>query len=452
MRLSNMENPDDLAARAYKRLLTETLIERDIGAQETCHMLLELPLMESSRRFVNLNVSHEVFKSITLNNEENNDDNTKCFIDGYKERPLSMEGIALIDAAKSWIYNSKRKRENKWEPREKAAIVRVFPRFTSVPPRASQKWAEFCFTELLLYKPFRDIDRDIGVDTDSIIQKWESFSYNAWHIQRETIIEENENNNGSDIGEDEVVASTTIENEWEIISRLHNGQNMQLSEIDMLGRRDIDNNTNWSTEYQGEECTMRAVNFIKNMKENGCLIYDDIPQCLNYRILSNKQQKAMNIVMTHYCTNEDRGPLFLIIQGTAGTGKSYLIGAIREALQNACFSGPSPILLLAPTGVAAFNIGAFTIHSKLRIPIKEFSQLEGSRLTSFQEEMKHIKYILIDEMSFIGQTMLENIDSRLRQAYPESSDQSFAGIFLLLLVHVIILCHIYYSTLILKTL
>ena len=84
-----------------------------------------------------------------------------------------------------------------------------------------------------------------------------------------------------------------------------------------------------------EECTMGEVNFIKSVKENGCLIYDDISQCFNYTTLSNKQQKAMNIVTKHYHTNEDRGPLFMIIQGTVGIGKSYLIGAIREALQNA---------------------------------------------------------------------------------------------------------------------
>ena len=118
---------------------------------------------------------------------------------------------------------------------------------------------------------------------------------------------------------------------------------------------------------------MGVINFIKNMKGHGCLIDDDIPQCINYTTLINKQQKAMNIVMTYYHTNENRGPLFMIIQGTTGIRKSYLIGAIREALQNACLSSPSPLLLLAPTGVAAFNIGAFTIHSKLRILVRYFS-------------------------------------------------------------------------------
>lgn len=49
MYLSNLDNPNDLAPRAYRKLLTETVIERDIGAQETCHMLLELPLVECSR-------------------------------------------------------------------------------------------------------------------------------------------------------------------------------------------------------------------------------------------------------------------------------------------------------------------------------------------------------------------------------------------------------------------
>ena len=92
----------------------------------------------------------------------------------------------------------------------------------------------------------------------------------------------------------------------------------------------------------------------------------------------------------------------MIIQGTKGTGKSYLIGAISQSLENVAMPSWSPLLLLVATGVATFNIGASTVHSKLKIPIQDFSQLQGMRLTSFQEDMTHIKYILIDEMSFIG--------------------------------------------------
>ena len=43
--LANVEKSNDLASKAYRWILTETLIERDIGAQETSHMLLELPLV-----------------------------------------------------------------------------------------------------------------------------------------------------------------------------------------------------------------------------------------------------------------------------------------------------------------------------------------------------------------------------------------------------------------------
>ncbi|XP_057838552.2 uncharacterized protein LOC131048569 [Cryptomeria japonica] len=131
--------------------------------------------------------------------------------------------------------------------------------------------------------------------------------------------------------------------------------------------------------------------------------------------------------MSHYNQVDNAMPLYMIIQGTAGTGKSYLIHAIRQTLNDASGSQCSPLLLLAPTGVAAFNIGASTIHSTLRIPIADFAELEGTRLTSLQEEIQHIKYILIDEMSFIGQNLLQNIDSRLRQPFPEKSNMSFGG-------------------------
>ena len=45
----------------------------------------------------------------------------------------------------------------------------------------------------------------------------------------------------------------------------------------MLRRRDIDKHTNWSIDYKGEEYTTATINFIGNVKNHGCLIYDDIP-------------------------------------------------------------------------------------------------------------------------------------------------------------------------------
>ena len=48
MRVSSIQNPNEPATCAYKILLCETIIDRDICAQETCHLLLELPLYECS--------------------------------------------------------------------------------------------------------------------------------------------------------------------------------------------------------------------------------------------------------------------------------------------------------------------------------------------------------------------------------------------------------------------
>ncbi|XP_059065211.1 uncharacterized protein LOC131857122 [Cryptomeria japonica] len=244
LQLANIENPDDLVAKAYRRLLTKTLIERDIGVQETSHMLLELPLVQSGRTFVNLNVSREVFKRVDLNTDDDNEEHTISFIDAYRNMPQILEVVCLIDAAKSWIYNRKRRGENKWSPRKVAAIVRVFPRFQSISAHHSEKWIDFFSSELLLYKPFREIHTDIGHNDESIVAKWDNFRYNQWHLERRGDIENSENEADSE-SEDNNAQSTTTENEWEILSRLHHGQIMQVSEIDMLGRRDIDRQTDW---------------------------------------------------------------------------------------------------------------------------------------------------------------------------------------------------------------
>ena len=42
---------------AIQKFLSETLVDRDIEAQETCHMLQKLPLTFCSRTFLSLNVN-----------------------------------------------------------------------------------------------------------------------------------------------------------------------------------------------------------------------------------------------------------------------------------------------------------------------------------------------------------------------------------------------------------
>ena len=67
----------------------------------------------------------------------------------------------------------------------------------------------------------------------------------------------------------------------------------------------------------------------------------------------------------------------MIIQGTTGTGKSYLIDCIRKTINITEDNDKKSLLALAPTGVAAYNIQASTIHTCLRIPIKEIHPLQG---------------------------------------------------------------------------
>ena len=51
--------------------------------------------------------------------------------------------------------------------------------------------------------------------------------------------------------------------------------------------------------------------------------------------------------------------------------------------------------------------------------------LHGQALLVLQEEMKHIQYILIDKMSFIGPKMFVQIDSRLHECFPKKNNCSF---------------------------
>lgn len=52
---------------------------------------------------------------------------------------------------------------------------------------------------------------------------------------------------------------------------------------------------------------------------------------------------------------------------------------------------------------------------RFKYPSETWSPLEGQALAIFQESLKDMCYILIDEMSFVGPRLLASVDERLRQ-------------------------------------
>ena len=80
--------------------------------------------------------------------------------------------------------------------------------------------------------------------------------------------------------------------------------------------------------------------------------------------------------------------------------------------------------MAAPTGVAAFNVQGYTLHSLLRLPTKgEFKELEGNHLHELQQSFHGIRYLIIDEISMVGRKVFGQVDRRLRQAFPHNAHE-----------------------------
>lgn len=149
--------------------------------------------------------------------------------------------------------------------------------------------------------------------------------------------------------------------------------------------------------------------------------------------LSPRQELALGIIEQHHLGLPSSPSLRMIIQGTIGTGKSFLIDRILRALNRSSSQKMNHLLILAPKRVVAYNVRASIVHTTLRIPIKDMNPLKWKPLTIFQEDFKHINYILIDEMSFLGSKLLLKIDSQLWQACLGRNFHPLGGVSIILM-------------------
>ena len=110
----------------------------------------------------------------------------------------------------------------------------------------------------------------------------------------------------------------------------------------------------------------------------------------------------------------------VFVTGRAGTGKSTL-------LNHLAWHTSKQIVICAPTGVAALNVGGQTIHSLFRLPIGVIADHEIEQTARAAQAAVAIDTLVIDEVSMVNADLMDAIDRTLRQARGKRAEP-FGGV------------------------
>ena len=99
----------------------------------------------------------------------------------------------------------------------------------------------------------------------------------------------------------------------------------------------------------------------------------------------------------------------IFVTGRAGTGKSTL-------LEYLAWNTSKQLVVCAPTGVAALNVGGQTIHSLFRLPIGVIADHEIEQSAELKKLLNTIETLVIDEVSMVNADLMDTMDRSLRQA------------------------------------
>ena len=127
--------------------------------------------------------------------------------------------------------------------------------------------------------------------------------------------------------------------------------------------------------------------------------------------LSAEQQAVFDTIET------TRDHVF--VTGRAGTGKSTL-------LNHLAWNTSKQLVICAPTGVAALNVGGQTVHSLFRLPIGVIADHAIEQNADTRKLLNTIETVVIDEVSMVNADLLDAIDRSLRLAR-QRPHEAFGG-------------------------
>ena len=110
----------------------------------------------------------------------------------------------------------------------------------------------------------------------------------------------------------------------------------------------------------------------------------------------------------------------IFVTGRAGTGKSTLLNHLS-------WNTSKQLVISAPTGVAALNVGGQTIHSLFRLPIGVIADHDIEQSAELRKLLNTIDALVIDEVSMVNADLLDAVDRSMRQAR-QRPHEAFGGV------------------------
>ena len=317
--------------RAIKKVVMKSLGKRDYAAQETMHHLLSLKLHSPSFKVmpVSLNGSRRV-RSTAEEGESCTDYSLPDVYDNREQYETSQDimNMNFVEFATTYkVVN------NELTKLPENVIPRMFPTYSPNPK--GPNFGLYCKYQLLRYKPWQTTQNNAwgGQEaTDEIlVNSWQDFLQTPygqsnvpdWFDKLQAVIQSQE-------PEDEPSEEQERTREaWMILSDLHTPFDNSEQTSDSTYDWHLDR-ANYSEQQIHEMPT-----WMKTNKEEYTI--DEQYDIVDVNSFSEVQKLAYDIVNSHFHdTSSNKEPLCLIINGVAGTGKSYLINALRNLLQSKC--------------------------------------------------------------------------------------------------------------------
>ena len=400
-------------------LLLKTISSNDICAQQAAHILSDMPLVKSSRHFVTCSVESNYIQDPV-------NGNGYAAIRQYMNRPDIHEQSSFLTIFSHFTFRRRQERVTLVQRRGGKAILQIIPRYSNNPDDPS--FPDYCMQFLILHKPFRRW-ADLLFGFQGPLQAYQHFIDNNPQLNRDP-------HNMQNAVQQAAVQLRDEQQQPLPEPEVHIDPWMYLHEPDHPLNLPLDNeaqqlndNFDWLAESDPfHHLIQPSRSFLLESKQAAENNVEPQPQLQNHYNpdqLNAEQRQVFDAVLQHM-QQHDAPPLSMLVLGTAGTGKSFLINCLSQLLHNS-------VTILAPTGVAAANIHGSTLHSHLQFAkLSTFAQLRGPSLQRLQDKFADTRYLIIDEVSMIGCSMLNAINKRLQQAFPQHSDQPFGGCSLIL--------------------